>query len=97
MIENDKPKPPRSKMFVVVAGGIGAAYCLSELLQTVTDPGDTMRDTVPAFTVATTTSAPAAFYSVEFGDTMIDAMRRVDMPSVYGVVVKPTKPSEKTG
>jgi hypothetical protein len=83
----------RSRTFVAVAGGIGAAYVGSELLLIVGDPGDTRRDAPPAFSVAVTTSAPTTFYSIEIGDALLDAMRRVDMPKLHGVVVKPTKPS----
>jgi hypothetical protein len=77
---DDKLTAPkrRSRKFVAVATGIGAAYVCQELRLAIADPADTTRDMAPAFAVAAMTSAPTGTGLVL--NAVTEAEYRVDMP-----------------
>jgi hypothetical protein len=82
----------RTKPYVFGVGTLGLIYIGVEAGQIWVDPFDTKRDTAPAISVATTTSAPS-YSTIIITDAIVEALRRVDMPKIPGVVDKPTKPS----
>ncbi|HWE20875.1 MAG TPA: hypothetical protein VG758_27515, partial [Hyphomicrobiaceae bacterium] len=67
------------------------AYACTRVAHTIVAPYDTQRDATTL--IASTTASSDTGFSVVAFDAITEAEYRVDMPKVYGVVTKPTKPS----
>jgi hypothetical protein len=82
---------PRGRTFAFAACALCGAYVCSHVALTIIAPDDTQRDATTL--IASTTASGDTGFSVVSFDAITEAEYRVDMPKVYGVVTKPTKPS----
>jgi hypothetical protein len=96
MEDNKKPVAfrtplPRGRTFAFATCALCGAYACTHIAHTIVAPYDTQRDVTTL--IASTTASGDTGLSVVTFDSITEAEYRVDMPKVYRVVTKPTKPS----